>query len=440
MSHFSWKQRLVIIPPLILGGLFLAFASSMKAEPPAASQAPPKKVVRVLKVLPRKIQPMVQGYGYTEPEQQWQAQAELEGTVIWVHQDFDDGGVIQQGAVILKLDPSTYQLEVAKLNAEIAVAQLKDRTISESLNIAVQEYELQKSEYQRILKLSSTGHISKTEKDNASHQLLSSQQQLQTLKNSLVINQAEQQVLQIQLAQAERDLINTSIVAPFALRITETLVDKAEYVSKGQALLRADGISAVEVKAQFPLGKMRPLHQASVLAPMEDTAHNNLSALVSLKVGEQLVHWQAQVSRSGGQIDAQTQSQSIVVHIDNPYQQAKPGEKPPLIRDTFVQVTLKAPLLNEQLLVPANAVHNDQVYLVDQEGKLVIQPVKVAFIQQQIAVIQSGLQSNDKVVLSQLSPAVTGMQLKPQADPKIQAWLDKTTGFKASKPQSMEGQ
>ncbi|WED24863.1 MFP transporter [Vibrio sp. JC009] len=284
---------------------------------------------------------------------------------------------------------------------------------------------------------SETGHISKTERDKATRELLSSQQQLQSQKNSLAINKAEQQVLQTELALAKRDLELTLIKAPFDIRITDALVGLAEYVNKGELMLKADGIDAVEVSAQFPLGKMRPLRADSRLSSMDNNVHNNLEAVVELQAGDKNVSWEGQVNRSGGQVDAQTQSQSIVVQIADPYQQAVPGKKPPLIRDTFVKVTLKAPVMKKQMLLPVTAIHNDRVYTV-KDGKLVIKPVKIDFVQGQVAVVKSGLEKDDIVVLSKLSPAVEGMSLKPQPDKKINQWLDKETGFKAGKPKNSE--
>ena len=439
MSRFGWKQRALIIPPLLLGSLFLALAPSMKAEPTIAKQTAGKKVVRVLKVTPRNIQPTAIGYGHTKPAYEWEAQSELDGTVTWITDELRDGTVIAKNTTVLRLDPSAYELSISRLQAEIEVTKLKDKTILESLKIAEMNYHIQKAEYERSVRLSKTGSISETEKDRANRELLNSQQQLQSLKNSLIINQAERQVLEAQLDLAERDLQHTEIKAPFDLRITEKMVGIAEYVSKGEILFKADGIDAVEVNVQFPLGKMRPLRRSRGQDKLSNTIHSDLEAKVELKAGDKTITWQARVDRSGGTIDAQTQSQSIVVTIDNPYEQAVPGQKPPLIRDTFVKVTLKAPVLKNQTIIPVNAIHNGNVYIVNSEGKLEFRPIEVDFVQEQIVVIRSGLKPDDRVVLSRLFPAVEGMSLKPQPDKNIEEWLNKTTGFNITKAKKREG-
>ena len=433
MAKFSWKQRFFFIPPVILGGLLLVFVPGMKTEPPKATQTTGKKVVRVLKVVPRKIQPTAVGYGHAKPAHEWEAQAELDGTVIWISEDFKDGALIRKGSDILKLDPSYYELGLVKLNAEIEVAKLTDQTIRESVKIAEKDYQVQKVEYDRAVGLTKSGHLSKSGKDKIARELLGSQQQLQTLKNNLAINRAQQKVLQAELAIAKRDIENTVIRAPYDVRITEKMVDIAGYVNKGEVILRADGIDAVEVSAQLPLGKMRPLRRDSKHRPFDSKLHDNLEAMVELKAGEKTIVWDAKVNRSGGKIDAQTQSQSIVVRIEDPYKKAEPGKKPPLIRDTFVKVKLKAPVMRKKILLPVASIHNNKVYIV-KEGKLEIRPVKVDFVQGQIAVIRNGVEKDDLVVLSKLSPAVEGMALKPQPDKKVNKWLDKETGFKAGKP------
>ena len=435
MTRFSWKQRALFIPPVLLGAVLLTLAPVMKAEPPKSDNATGKKVVRVLKVTPRKIQPSAIGYGHTQPTLDWEAQSELDGTVVWISEQFKTGSIIEKGSEILRLDPSSYKLTIARLEAELDVSRLTGQATLESLKIAEQEHQVQKKEYDRTIRLSKTGHISQTEKDKATKELLSSQQQLQTQKNNLAINRAQQQVLNAELALAKRDLEHTIIRAPYPIRITEKLISLAEYVNRGEIMFKADGIDAVEINAQFPLGKMGPLRRTTNLDAMDNNVHANLQALVELKAGERVVAWDAKVSRSGGQIDAQTQSQSIVVQVDDPYKKAIPGKKPPLIRDTFVKVTLKAPVMQKQILLPVNAIHNGKVYVVNQ-GQLHILPVKIDFVQGQIAVIKSGLKKDDIVILSKLSPAVEGMPLKPQPDKKINKWLDKQTGFNADEPKN----
>jgi len=430
---FSWKKRLLLIPPLLLAVIALLLAPSMKQAPPQSQKTASPKVVRVMQLSPRKIQPSATGYGYIQPSIDWQVQSELAGTVIWISEQLDNGSIINKGETILKIDPAPFLLTKAQIEAQLEVAKLKDETIQSSLQIAEQDFKLQKAEMERFERLNKTGNISNTDRDASKRQLLNSQQQLQTLKNSLLINQAEKNVLNSQLAIIDLDLQKTTLKAPFDIRITEVNVGNAEYINRGELLLKADGLESAEVSAQFPLGKMRPLRRATKETTSSDDLHTDLQASVELQAADRKITWQAIVDRSGGLLDAQTQSQSIVVRIDKPYQQASPGSRPPLIRNTFVKVTLKAPILNKQLILPSTAIHNNQVYILNADNKLQIKPIEIDFVQQQLVVIKSGLSADDKVILSPLSPAISGMKLKPQADKNAIKWLDEATGFKLVK-------
>ncbi|HEY5716781.1 MAG TPA: efflux RND transporter periplasmic adaptor subunit [Psychromonas sp.] len=432
-SKFSWKKRLLWIPPLLLGMLALFFAPLLKQAPPQNSKAASPTVVRVIKMSPRKIQPTASGYGYIQPASEWLAQSELSGTVIWMSDNLDSGTIINKGEILLKIDPAPLLLAKAQLQAQFEVAKLKDTTIASSLEIAQQDFDLQKNELQRVERLSATGNISKTAKDASKRLFLNSEQQLQTLKNSLLINQAEQKVLTSQLAIIDLDLEKTILRAPYDIRITDVNIGIATYINRGELLLKADGLEAAEVSAQFPIGKMRPLRKTTKENRLSSNLHTELQAIVELQTADRTINWQGSVDRTGGLLDAQTQSQSIVVRIDNPYQKASPGSRPPLIRNTFVKVTLKASILNNQLLLPSTAIHNNQVYILDLDNKLQIKAVEIDFVQQQIVVIRSGLTAGDKVILSPLSPAIAGMKLKPLEDKKTLNWLDKTTGFTAEK-------
>ena len=426
---FTWKKRLLIIPPVLIGVLILALSPMLKKAPTSSPKKANVDVVRVLEITPRSIQPSIQGYGHIAPTDEWQAHSELSGSVSWVSDKLKSGMIIKKGEKLIEIDPASYELIVTQIEANIEVSKLKDQATKSSLTIAQKEYNLQKSEYKRFERLSKKGNVSKTAKDSALSKYLASQQQLQNLKNSLLINQGEQKVLQSQLNIAKLDLEKTVIYAPFNSRITETSLSISEYVNKGQLLLKADGLDSIEVAAQFPIGKMRPLRNN--LSQQSNNKNAHLKASVSLQTLDRVIVWDAEIDRTGAAINLQTQSQSIVVRVDSPYKKASPGSRPPLVRNTFVQVTLTAPVLNDRMIIPSNAIHNNNgnnhVYVLDSNDKLVITPITVDFIQQQVTVIKTGLALGDKLILTPLSPAINGMKLKGKVDKKINQWLDNTT-------------
>ncbi|WP_413701902.1 efflux RND transporter periplasmic adaptor subunit [Psychromonas sp. KJ10-10] len=325
---FSWTKRLLWVPPILLGLLALFLAPSIKQKPPQTDKVATPKLVRVMPVVPRIIQPTASGYGYIQPASEWQVQSELSGTISWIADNLSSGAIMKKGEVVLKIDPAPFLLTKAQLDAQLEVAALKDETIQSSLQIAQQDFQLQSAELARFESLNSTGSISKTDLDASKRQLLNSQQQLQTLKNSLLINQAEKKVITSQLDVVALDLEKTTLRAPFDIRLTEVNIGIAEYINRGELLLKADGLEAVEVSAQFPIGKMRPLRKSVKNDALSNNLHADLQATVELQATDRIISWPAVVDRTGALLDVQTQSQSIVVNIPTPYQQATPGERP----------------------------------------------------------------------------------------------------------------
>jgi hypothetical protein len=87
-------------------------------------------------------------------------------------------------------------------------------------------------------------------------------------------------------------------------------------------------------------------------------------------------------------------------------------------------------LKNQLTLVPtrrrlleSQAVRNGTVYLVDDEQRLRLQQVDVLFSQDDWAVIADGVEPGDRVVLSDLIPAVPDMLLDPRVDSGLTAVL-----------------
>jgi hypothetical protein len=186
------------------------------------------------------------------------------------------------------------------------------------------------------------------------------------------------------------------------------------------------------VEAQFPVGLLRPL-VAAAGGPGGDvpTARGvmGLEARVRLDAGTHTVDWPARVARVAGSIDPQTQSLGVVVAVSEPYAQAQPGQRPPLYRNTFVQVELHGRPLADRLIAPRAALHQGRIYVIDDENRLAIRPVRVEFTQGSFVVLAEGVLAGQRIVVSDLVPAVPGMLLDAQDDLEIwQALAAEATG------------
>ncbi len=223
------------------------------------------------------------------------------------------------------------------------------------------------------------------------------------------------------------------------MRITDVKIGEAQYANKGQLLFTADGLDVAEVEAQFPIGILRPLIAATTGAgDTPAVAVTGLQAKVRLRTATHMAEWSARIDRAAGAIDPETQSLGVVVAIDDPAGQAMPGKRPPLLRNTFVEVELVAPEMEGQLAVPLSAIHAGKVHVVGAENRLDIRDAEIAFSQRGFAVLKGGVQAGEMIVTSDLASAVPGMLLDPQEDRKSKRRMVEAATGKAANPEKAQ--
>ncbi|MCB1807515.1 MAG: MFP transporter, partial [Candidatus Competibacteraceae bacterium] len=341
-----WRKRFLIIPPLLLGALAIYYSSMLKDKPEQLIVDERASKVRVIKVTKQDVIPRAIGYGSVRPSRTWDAVAEVAGQVVWVSDQLKKGHRIQAGTEILRIDDANYQLILAQIEAELKVADVKDRTTRASLTIAEKDLKIASEDLNRKQDLRKKGTIAQAEVDAAERLMLGSESQVQNLHNTLALTAAEKRVLASKKSIAELDLDRTRLSTPFEVRITDVKIGEAQYANKGQLLFSADSLDVAEIEALFPIGVLRPLINASQTDPSnERPGVMGLQATVRLHTATHKVEWPARIDRVSSVIDPQTQSLGVVVAIDRPAEQAQPGQRPPLYRNTFVEVALfSAPL------------------------------------------------------------------------------------------------
>jgi len=140
-------------------------------------------------------------------------------------------------------------------------------------------------------------------------------------------------------------------------------------------------------------------------------------------VGAPGVSWEGRVVRVASGLDPATRAVRVVVRVEEPWRDARPPDHPPLQRDMYTRVRLSTSSPVAQLLVPASALHQGELYLADEHDRLVRRPVSVAFQQGDLAVIESGLTPGERVIVDDLQPAIEGMALAPRRDVALEARL-----------------
>lgn len=438
----SWLRRLLVVPPIIIGIAILMLVAKGRKPPVQVEEAEQVRVVRVVTVQPTQVIPRVTGYGVVEPARVWNAVAQVAGRVDYVHPDLKKGAVLKEGSEIVRIAPDDYAIAVrqAEANISTSVARLNELTVTEentkaALAIERQSLDINEKELQRKEALEARGTVAAATLDQERRILLTQRKRVLDLENALrllptQIRVQEQQkaIYQSELEQARLNLERTRLRLPFDARISAANVEITQFAAVGTVLAGADSIDRAEITAQIAQTHLRDLLRASqpeappqpiefgegAMARMVQTL--GMRALARVRFGDQQVVWPAKVVRISDTVDPKTRTVGIIVSVKDNYRSAVIGERPPLVKGMFVDVEISAGRLENKFIVPRAALHGERLYLADADNRLVVRQVKPGLAQGDFVIIDEGLAAGERVVISDPSPVLAGLRLKPVED------------------------
>jgi RND family efflux transporter MFP subunit len=383
----------------------------------------PTRTVRVIEAPLLDLVPNAEGYGPVEPAKVWTAVSQVAGRVVEIHPKLRDGEILAKGTELLRIDPVDYELALAQSKAELAELEVQEQNARASLEIEQRNLDLARQELERNQSLVRQGTTSQSAVDEAERAMLAIRSAVQNLDNTLSLIPTQRALLEAKADRSARDLEHTRIVAPFDMRVANLAVEADQYVGIGQSLFEGDAVERVEIAAQVALSALRRLFLGREVLELEITRLNEilpeivgLDPLVRLDLGNYVAEWQAEFVRFDDAVDPKTRTMGVVVAVDRPFEKVIPGYRPPLSKGMFVQVVLRGKSQKPRVVVPRSAVRGGAVLVADREDRLRRRPVDVLFSQGTVTVISRGLEAGERVVVSDLVPAVEGMLLQVQTD------------------------
>ena len=440
-----YAVKLLAIVPIALALLLVVNWVANKKEPQKKEIHESVRTMRVIKVVKTDLIPRAIGFGVAEPGRIWRAMAEVKGRVVEVYSDLKSGALISAGQVLIKIDPTDYELAEARLEAGISQikAQLQELDVEKQntrASIAIEERSLALAE--QSLKRKQTARekkaISGDEVDREERTVLTQRQNIQNLKNKLALMPSKEQLLNANLAaskaeleQARLDLEKLIIKAPFDCRLAEVNIQEGQYLAAGESLFEALGNGVTEVVAQFRGDQLKKLFAAGqpenfkLNLDMEKIPDRpNFKVTVRYNSGDWSAEWDAYFTHIREAVDARTRAVNVVVAVDRPYEKIIPGVRPPLTRGMFCEVELQGKTRPDSIIIPRSALHNgNTVFLVDDKNRLQSQEVKVAFAQSNFYCLAGGLQGGETLIVSDPTPAIEGMWIEQVPDNLLQQRL-----------------
>jgi RND family efflux transporter MFP subunit len=384
------KRKRVIWPILIILlaiGLTVALVK-MRSVPKPLEAVYRGPLVDVLSVAKTSRSVVVQGTGTVQARQDVAITPQVPGRVAAISPDLVVGGQIAAGELLFAIEDVDYQLAIALARGSLAQADLELQRIENLAKLARQEWQALNPD--------------STEDPDP----------LVVYEPQLANARAQRDAARARLKQAEINLERTRVVAPFNGYVRSEQVEIGQYLSIGTPVATIVGTDTAEVLVPLPLDEL-----VWIDVPDRDAVTAGSPAEVELVAGGEVFRWHGAITRAHGEIDPDNRMAQVVVTIDDTA--AGPNNRSRLLNrllpGMFVRVSLQGETVADVLAIPRGAVRDhDTVWLADAEDKLRIRSVDVLRRDRNEVLIRSGLNDGDRIVLTNLSGAADGMQLRPQ--------------------------
>lgn len=348
-------------------------------------QAPQQAtLVRTMQVVKRDT-PIVYDYtGFVEAQQEMELKAQVTGQI--TGKFFKGGDNVTAGQKLYTIDPRTYQANL--LNAQAGLANARAALAKAALDA------------ERYTKLYEQSAISKQVLDNAIMQRDQAQASVNA-QEALVEN-------------AQIDMSETTVTAPFSGRIDTTALEVGNYVTVGQTTLaKISDTNPVYVK--FSVAEPEYLKLSN--------SHNNeggasLENLTAILADGSTYDLKGRVSEVNRGINDNTGTLTIRALFDNPDRKLLPG--------MFAHIQAIGGTRENALLIPQRSVvelmYKKFVYVVGSDNKVSMKEITVGPIVGRMYMVESGLQGDETLVVEGTGKLRQGTEVKPE--PMTEADLD----------------
>ncbi len=367
-----FRRALTLGLPIAAVALVVAWALGRQAgaAKPATAGAGAPVLVTTAPVQMREMPVFQTGIGTVTAMQSVTVRARIDGQLERVA--YTEGQDVVAGQLLVQLDPRTLQAQLAQARAQRA----KDAAQLQSA----------RADLERFTTL--------VAQDAATPQQLDNQRGLVGQLSAAV------QADDAQIAYAQVQLSYTRITAPISGRVGARLVDVGNIVhaSDPGGLVVINQIDPIAVVFTLPEGGLPDIQRAirSSREPLDVLAFRRES---NEAIGR------GRLILVNNQIDVASGTVQLKARLPNPQHLLWPGQ--------YVNVRLVLGQTPNAIVVPAPAVQRSQagsyVYVVQDDHRVRSQPIRVARIQDGLAVIAEGLNAGERVVVDgqyKLKPGV----------------------------------
>jgi len=190
--------------------------------------------------------------------------ARVSGNVIRVH--VADNQHVQDGALLVEVDPCDYEIRLAKAEAGVASAQADEEEAAAAVEVARAQWMQQQQDLNRNEELAKQGAITTQVLEHSQAAARSARANLNAAERHLASLRAKTAEARVDADHARLQLSYTKVNAPTAGYVTQKGVEEGMYVNVGQPLLAIvpDEMYVVANFKETQLTHMRPGQPATV--------------------------------------------------------------------------------------------------------------------------------------------------------------------------------
>ncbi|NNE35264.1 MAG: HlyD family efflux transporter periplasmic adaptor subunit [Rhodothermales bacterium] len=229
------------------------------------------------------------------------------------------------------------------------------------------------------------------------------------------------------LSNAQLSSSRTVVRAPFSGFIRNKSVAVGSFLAPGQSFAQLVASDIYEIS--IPMTR----EEAALIPDLWSNRQGERNtASVFADYGGLRYRWPGYIDRAEAVLNPETRTINVVVRVPSPTTSGRqfssgmqsaaegmnimPTQAPPLLMGEFVTVEINGGALERYYVVPRSALKEDESIWVVRDGRIEISPVEI--LQQaddNAFVIAEGLAEGDEIVVSDLSVATQGMEVRVES-------------------------
>lgn len=332
--------------------------------------------------------PTITAMGHVRAARELTLRPRVSGRIIERAPGFTPGGMVDEGGMLVRIDPADYKASRQQRRSELQQARSDLEIEKGRQNVAEQEFELLGEEL-----------------EGSNKALVLRQPQLEQARAAVASAEAA-------LRQARLNLERTGVTAPFDARVLSREISVGTQVSAGEALGRLVGVDKYWVEATLPQSKLRWLRF--------DERSGETGAPVTIRnenAWPEGQHRKGRLKRLVGELNETTRLARVLIRVDDPLALAPDaGDKPSLLIGSFLNTRIEGRTLEDVVRLNRNHIRRNDTVWVMEDGALAIREAAIAFRDERYAYITRGVESGESVVTSDLATVVEGAELRTDED------------------------